>query len=139
MELGETMNQKQGSCGCGAVKYSFSADKVNVINCHCNMCRSHNGAAFSSYVIAPANNFILDDPDNSLSSFTQENATKHFCSNCGTAVFNSNQQYQSLRFIYLGTIKDLQGVEPKLNVWSESRLDWLINLDNMKSFAQGSA
>ncbi|MGH2509418.1 MAG: GFA family protein, partial [Ktedonobacteraceae bacterium] len=43
----------KGSCACGNVTYRCN-DPVQVVNCHCTLCRSINGSAFSTYVVAKA-------------------------------------------------------------------------------------
>jgi hypothetical protein len=41
----------EGQCNCGAVRYTTNGEVQIIVNCHCNMCRSINGAAFSTYVV----------------------------------------------------------------------------------------
>ncbi|MDH5229481.1 MAG: GFA family protein [Gammaproteobacteria bacterium] len=131
--------KKQGSCGCGAVQYSFEANKPRIINCHCSMCRAFNGAAFSTYVIIPADSFSFRDEAAHLASYCKENATKFFCRECGSPVFNSHAKYQTIRLIHFGSIHDSSDIQPKLNVWCENHLQWSMRLDQLKNFEHGMA
>jgi len=35
-----------GSCLCNAVQFKVTGDFKRIVNCHCNLCRKMNGAAF---------------------------------------------------------------------------------------------
>lgn len=42
-----------GSCHCGKVVFKIDGKVLNVLNCHCSICRKANGGAFSSYLVVP--------------------------------------------------------------------------------------
>jgi hypothetical protein len=43
----------EGSCACGTITYR-AGEPLQVVNCHCNLCRNINDFAFSSYIVAKA-------------------------------------------------------------------------------------
>jgi hypothetical protein len=133
------MNLITGSCKCSLVKFQVNPDKLKtVVNCHCNLCRGMNGSAFSTYVVVEADGFTILNGNDNLKSFqATANAQKCFCSNCGTPIYNVNpNRYNGLKILYLGTMPDLAAVIPKANIYCESKLEWVTNLDSIKSFAQ---
>jgi len=132
------MSNKTGGCGCGEINYTVSADVISVINCHCNMCRDHNGAAFTSYVIVPLGSFEVTNGYKYLSSYKKDNATKHFCKICGTPLFNEHDKYEQIRLIYLGSFEEEKELIPRVNVWCEDKLNWISDVNNLKSIEHGS-
>ena len=126
-----------GSCICGEVKYRLNSEILSVVNCHCNFCRSHSGAAFSTYVVLPATSLEITDGQEKLNSFDVREGKKHFCSVCGTPVFNLNKRYPGVCMIYYGTLDNAENIVPVKNVWSENKLEWVDNISTIKSVAQG--
>ena len=62
------------------------------------------------------------------------NAQKCFCINCGTPIYNINPKYSGLKILHFGTIPDLKYVVPKTNIYCESKLEWVNNLNSIESF-----
>lgn len=126
----------QGSCKCGAVSYSVSSAPLNIINCHCTMCRSMSGHAFASYVVVRDVDCVTDGTEGLTEYAVTERATKHFCSRCGTAVFNTNPStYPGVLILYLGTVKGHEQLRPQANIFSDSMLPWVEQLATIKSFS----
>ena len=63
------MNNLKGSCLCGEVNYNLTSEILNVVNCHCDFCRSHSGAAFSTYVALPYTSLEITHGKDKLISF----------------------------------------------------------------------
>lgn len=63
------MNLHNGSCFCGEVNYILNSEIMKVVNCHCNFCRSHSGAAFSSYAALPFASLEFTKGKEKLSAF----------------------------------------------------------------------
>ncbi|QNA87536.1 GFA family protein [Massilia sp. Dwa41.01b] len=128
-----------GTCHCGAIAYAFDGDPVQVLNCHCTMCRTMNGGAFSTYVVIPSQTlrFIRGEAD--LGAYTvTERTSKHFCPHCATPLFNANPTtYPGLRMLYLGTLRDAAQLRPAINIYCDSKLAWTDNIADMRNVAEG--
>ena len=96
-----------------------------------------NGSAFSSYAVIPHQALeILED--DALGAFAvTERATRHFCTRCGTPIFNLNSKYAGACMLYLGTIKDGEAYSPSLNVYCESMLPWLDGVTSIEGLEKG--
>lgn len=112
---------------------------MKVVNCHCNFCRSHSGAAFSSYAALPFASLEFTKGQEKLSAFRigVGDGYKHFCSVCGTPIFNLNNKYPGVCMVYLGTIAQARDIIPMVNVWCESKLGWMDTVSSIHSLAQG--
>lgn len=131
------MDLHKGSCFCGEVDYRLNAEIKRVVNCHCHFCRSHSGAAFSTFVVVPFDSLEIAKGKEIISAFQFENGKKHFCGACGTPIFNVNKKYPGLCMIYLGTLEKAGDITPVVNIWCESKLGWVDTLSSIHSLALG--
>jgi hypothetical protein len=128
-----------GKCKCGEIEYIPSGEVLQVVNCHCNMCKEMNGSAFSTYVVIPSQNLSFVQGESSVAKYiVTDRTSKHFCKRCGTAIFNSNPiTYPGLAMLYLGTLKDFLHLKPSINIYCESKLAWIDGIGNIKSIEGG--
>lgn len=84
-----------------------------------------SGGPFSVYVVVREKDFRLAAGDTSRYRAT-DRTTKHFCGSCGTPVFNANPvTYKGLAMLYVGTTEDPRSYEPRMNIFCESKLEWV--------------
>jgi len=126
----------KGSCACGEMRFEFNARVLNVVNCHCNSCRSRNGSAFSTYVALPHKALNIVRGEESLKAFRAGAGTKHFCANCGSPLFNLNGKYPGMCMVYLGALENHAEITPRLNIWHESHLTWVDDMPAIRSLPQ---
>lgn len=131
------VNHLNGSCLCGKVKFKLNSEIRNVVNCHCNFCRSHSGAAFSTYAALPRSALEIISDHDGLHSFQIRGVKKHFCRECGTPIFNLNDKYPGAYMVYLSTLERARDILPQVNVWCESKLGWVDSLPSLPSLGQG--
>jgi len=134
---GVSMSAQQGSCYCKSVTYQIHSEVKNIVNCHCKLCRTHSGTSLSTYAVFAVRDFEIIDTENMLKSHSLGKATKYFCSNCGTAIYNLNPKYPGACMVYIGTLENFEEQQPQINIWCESQLNWIENIKNLKSIEQG--
>ncbi|WP_417878527.1 GFA family protein [Vibrio sp.] len=126
----------KGSCKCKSVQFEIVGEVKKVVNCHCNLCRKMNGASFSTYAAVLQSEFRLIAGEVTLYDVS-ETATKHFCQSCGTPIYNTNPKYTGLNIIHIGTLDEATNYTPDVNIYAESKLDWLAALSDMPTFDKG--
>lgn len=127
-----------GSCYCNAVQFRVNEAPRSVVNCHCNFCRKHSGAAFNTYVAVPETAMEIISGIDSLATFQfEENMQKHFCKQCGSPIFNRNALYPGLCILYLGVIAASSSFVPTANIYCESQLPWVASIAELRAFPQG--
>lgn len=84
-----------------------------------------NGSAFSSYAVIPYKVLELLGEENLAAYSITGRASKHYCSTCGTPIFNLNSKYAGACMLYLGSIEQSEVYTPSLNVYCETMLHWL--------------
>jgi len=125
-------------CGCGSVSVRLGKDIYSVFNCHCNDCRTHNGSAYTSYVVSSVDGFEITQGADVVASYHNDISTKHYCSQCGTPLFNTIETYPNIRLFYLGAVDHCEEFEPKMNVWCQTQLSWVNDIGDLTSYAQNS-
>ncbi len=127
-----------GSCFCNAVQYKLACAPKALVNCHCNFCRKHSGAAFSTYAVFPEAALTISEGSDAIAVFNPaEHAHKHFCKQCGTPLFNKNARYPGLCMVYLGGISASLDMAPTANIYCESQLPWIKGIGEIRAFEQG--
>ena len=128
--------ESTGSCKCGQVRYNVVGPALQVVACHCGLCRSMTGAPFSSYLVIREEHFAVISGRETLVNYAVTERTKrHFCATCGTPIFNSNPHtYKGLAMIYLGTIEGHENLTPGISIYCESKLPWVSVHESSKSF-----
>lgn len=133
------MTTWNGGCRCGAVRYEAATRAPRLVNCHCGLCRSLNGAAFSSYAVVAAAGLSVVSGRESLAEYrVTETATKHFCARCGTPLFNTNPgRYPGAAMIYLGTLDQAGALHPSVDLYCADRLAWVAPNSDAVHLGQG--
>lgn len=98
--------QYQGSCHCGAVKFSFESDPITKgLRCNCSLC-SRKGAMMSPEVIAP-DKIIIDAQQDMLGlyQFGARTAKHYFCKSCGIYTFHVTARVPDHYRVNLGCVE----------------------------------
>ena len=74
------MQERQGGCACGAIRYRARGEPTRVGICHCNHCRLETGSVFSAFAVYPAEQFDFVGE-------TRDFHNRHFCPVCGSRLF----------------------------------------------------
>jgi hypothetical protein len=120
--------QLRGSCLCGAVGYSCSADPLFTAVCHCDDCQKQTGTAFSVLVGVARAHFHLEGDVacfTTIGDDTGKETWRHFCGGCGSPVMTILEASPEVVCIKAGTLEDRSWIEPRLHVWSSSAQPWL--------------
>ena len=130
------MKTLKGSCLCKTITFEVTGKVKKLVNCHCSLCRKMNGAAFSTYAAVLSSDFQLKSGQ--LSSFkVSEHATKHFCADCGTPIFNSNPKLAGLNILHFGALETPPTQNPDVNIYCESELEWTKAISDIPRLDKG--
>lgn len=81
-----------GSCACGAIKFTTPTDKPNMLfHCHCTACRKQSASAFGTSAIFP---FFSVADNASVSSYVKQcdsgrTQRCYFCKQCGSRIIHA--------------------------------------------------
>lgn len=98
----------QGSCHCGAVKFSYDGEEITRgLRCNCSIC-SRKGAMMSPEMI-PEQNLKIQAAEGALSlyQFGAKTAKHFFCRHCGIYPFHETARKAGHYRVNLGCIDEL--------------------------------
>ncbi|MDC9720529.1 MAG: GFA family protein [Gammaproteobacteria bacterium] len=126
-----------GSCLCGQVSYKAVTVPLFQAHCHCQDCRKNGGSAFAALVFVPIEDLTWKGDTHTFCHLADSGAemTKHFCPNCGSQLFGTNNKKPSRIHIKVGTIDNATWFQPQCNVWASSRLPSTPVSPDVKDFA----
>ena len=97
--------QYAGGCHCGAVKFSYSGEKISKgLRCNCSLC-ARKGALMSTEVI-PIEKLSIEAKEGSLGlyQFGSKTAKHFFCKTCGIYPFHETARFAGHYRVNLGCI-----------------------------------
>lgn len=100
----------QGSCHCGAIKFSFAGEEINKgLRCNCSIC-SRKGAMMSPEPIPEAEfNIEAEEGALGLYQFDTKIARHYFCKHCGIYPFHETIRAPGHYRVNLGCV---EGIDP---------------------------
>ena len=116
-------HQYQGSCHCGAIKFSYEGEEITqALRCTCSICR-RKGALMSTEAI-PVEALKIDaDPDDvGLYQFDSKVARHYFCKQCGIYTRNEMLRIPGHCRVNLGCIDDIDTSGMEVTVFDGANL-----------------
>ncbi len=112
-----------GSCHCGAIRFSFEAEKITAaLRCTCSIC-SRKGALMSPEAI-PLENLKIEAKPNDIGLYQFDSAVaKHyFCKNCGIYTHHEMLRIPGHCRVNLGCVEGLDTGEFEVTVFDGKNL-----------------
>lgn len=113
----------QGSCHCGAIKFSYSGEKIEKgLRCTCSIC-ARKGALMSTEVI-PIANLDIDAQEGTLGlyQFGAKTAKHFFCKTCGIYPFHETARAPGHYRVNLGCIDAIDTFQLEADVFDGKNL-----------------
>jgi hypothetical protein len=129
------MTEIKGSCRCGKVSYTASADPIFVGVCHCKNCQKSTGSAYATVVAVPSAALTVTGTTKRFDATGDSGQATHldFCPECGSAVTESADIMAGVTMITVGTLDDPSCVKPTMQIYCDSAIAWA-PIKDMQSF-----
>ena len=120
-----------GRCLCGALRYQIDGPFVDMVHCHCSMCRKHHGAPFATWAVAPLGGFRWVGDTSTLASY-QSSAKGHreFCRTCGSVAPLLDEAI-GLAIAPAGNLEGDPGIRPTKHMFVASKAAWYTITDGL--------
>jgi len=123
----------KGQCHCGAVHYEMSAETLHRAVCHCTDCRRHSGAPMVAWGLVDHHGLQIDGETKEYAS--SENGRRHFCPNCGTSLFYTNEAaFPGKVDVQVATLDDPDAMPPEAQIQTAERIHWMERLKEIPAF-----
>lgn len=131
------MTSQTGRCLCGQVSYSIDGAPAVTAVCHCTHCQRQSGAAFSVNLMVQESQLTLKG---AMTTFEDKGDSgnkvyRKFCGTCGSPILSALEGMPGMVAIKAGTLDDVSGVKPAVQVWCDSKQGW-VDLAGMPAFGK---
>jgi hypothetical protein len=123
-----------GGCHCGAVRYEAKGEALHHAICHCTDCRKAAGAPLVSWIAFKADDVQVTkgSPKERASA---EHARRHFCPDCGTGLFYTNEAaLPGLIDVQSATLDDPDSFAPGVHIQYAEHIRWTEKLNELPKF-----
>ncbi len=130
------MNDLEGRCHCGDVRYRLASRPMFAHCCHCLDCQRQTGSAFVLNAIIEADRIELLSGTPEPTTVKTDSGRPHDiyrCPTCLTAMW-SDYSRRPMRFVRTGTLEDPRLIEPDVHIFTRSKLPWVILPSDVPSF-----
>lgn len=125
---------RSGSCLCGSVSYTIDGSLSKVTTCHCTQCRKQTGHYYAA-ARTEESRFQISDENGLIKWYrSSDDASRGFCSNCGSALFWKGDASAFLS-VLVGSIDGDTNLEIGEHIFVESKGDYY-ELDDNKPQSQ---
>lgn len=122
----------RASCLCGDVTWELKPPYAFMSHCHCSRCRKTHGAAFATYVGAPADGFTLTGGERIVRWQSGPENVRCFCRRCGSATPAGADA--GMAFAPAGNFEDDPGERPVAHIFVGSKAKWFEITDTLDRF-----
>lgn len=122
-----------GSCLCGALRFSVKLPSKWCAHCHCSMCRIAHGAGYVTWVGFERDQVEFKQGHQSLSWYeSSPGAQRGFCRHCGSSMFFRSERWAGELHVALGCILVDIDRQPQANVFFDKHVGWMSIDDSLK-------
>ena len=122
-----------GGCHCGSVSYAISGEPAYHALCHCSDCRRATGAPAVSWALFPREAVTIEGSPKSYAS--SESARRHFCGDCGTSLFYTNETvFPGQIDVQSATLDDPEALPLQCHVQTAERIAWMEHPQDIPAF-----
>jgi hypothetical protein len=131
-----TIQNSEGGCACGQVRYRVISEPLIVHCCHCSICQCQTGSAFVINALFEAKHVeliqgeIIEKMVPSPSGKGQKIAR---CIECSVAVWSNYYMggiRDGIRFIRVGTMDNPNSLPPDVHIFTTTKQNWVILPEN---------
>jgi hypothetical protein len=123
------MSTLQGSCNCGAVKFTLAQTPTDASACHCTQCRKQSGHYFASANL-PKEAVALTGGENLTWYQASEKVRRGFCSKCGAWLF-WEPLFRDWTSVALGSLDGATGLNLERHIFVAHKGDYYAICDGL--------
>jgi hypothetical protein len=120
-----------GRCLCGALQYRINGPFLDMLHCHCSMCRKHHGTPFATWAAAPFASFEwVGDPSSMVTYRSSDRGHRNFCRICGSVAPVVDESF-GMAIVPAGNLESDPGIRPTKHMFVGSKASWYEITDDL--------
>jgi hypothetical protein len=125
------MEDHEGGCECGAVRYRMSGNPIFVNCCHCRDCQKITGSAFALNAMIEEDRLeVLKGVDNLE---VEKGAAR--CAQCRSLLWAEHPEFDGrVKFVRVGTLDQAERISPDAHFFVRSKHPWIAIPAGVRSF-----
>jgi len=115
----------EGTCLCGAIRFTVSGSPRFCAHCYCPNCRRAHGAAFVTWAGFRQEQIQIVSGSDCLTRYlTDTGAARSFCGRCGSTLFYEGPRWPGEVHVALANLSDDANLQPAAHVYVDDRAPW---------------
>jgi hypothetical protein len=117
----------EGSCLCGAIRFTIDAPVKELRACHCRNCQKASGAGGSVNAVLPASAFRITKGTPKRYSAHADSGRllhRHFCADCGSPIYTLREATPETVVVRAGLFDNPGEMKISGNIWTASARPW---------------
>lgn len=122
--MADTLN---GSCLCGAIRYTVGVPVTELRACHCTHCQKTSGTGWSVNAPIPASAFRLTQGTLKRYAGKADSGRtlyRYFCGDCGAPIYSQREATPENIALRIGTIDRPPPMQITAHIWTKSKRPW---------------
>ena len=135
------MQEIEGGCRCGAVRYKLSLDGLPpTYACHCLDCQTWSGSAFSQQTFVPEAALAVTGAVVVYEFTTPGGNTsmQRMCGVCHARIYNTNSARPNVAVVRAGTLDRSDELRVVAHIWVERKQPWLTLDDGVPAWPEAA-
>ncbi len=125
------MEQHEGGCLCGKVRFRASGKPRSVFHCHCFSCRRQTGGAVASFAAFPVAGHFAWTAEAPAIFRSTPGVTRRFCPHCGTPLSYEAEKYPDEIHLHIGVFDRPDVLIPEAHWHTEEKVAWFETRDDL--------
>lgn len=129
---------REGGCGCGAVRFRISGEPIMVHNCHCRQCQQQTGgtSVVNAFWESDAIEWLSGElGDVTFKAGSGQDHVVRSCAACGTAIVSHYPRLAGLMSgVRAGTLDDPGSVTPDVVIFTAEKMPWVTLPEGIPAF-----
>jgi hypothetical protein len=116
-----------GSCLCGAIRYTVTAQVNELRACHCTHCQKSSGGAGSVNAVVPSEGFKLTHGKPKRFDAKADSGRtlyRFFCGDCGSPIYSQRETNPGMVTVRAGTLDNAGEMKIAADIWTKSARSW---------------
>ena len=119
----------QGSCLCGAIRFTVEAPVKELRACHCRNCQKASGAGGSVNAVVPSASFRITRGTPKRYSARADSGRllhRYFCGDCGSPIYSQRDLAPETVVVRSGLFDNAGEMRITANIWTASARPWAL-------------